>query len=577
MPRKEQCRWWTVLVIYPLDIFSFWTQWISSENDNSKQTIYCESEESKDEPTTTPEPDIDVASSNNASEHDDVSSESTPVAEGLTSIRLIRPKSRCYTAEVEGACYSGEDCFRKGGQVTTPCLKDGISIVKSHLHCCAFIHTCGDVSSEKVTYFRSPDYPSKSTGSLACDYDLIVQSTTCAIRVDYLKVNLARKLGGVCDIDQLFILNSVDGPTAGQCGPLSGYSTTVAVNPGQSNPVKIALLIQNEGTYHWDIKVTQLACNQVKHFRRPKLCGEVKNEILSGVASSHGLDWYFNDNNVWKKPNIPQHTWWSYPEPIFNTFYYGSTKRYMEQENQGKFAKRRIVSGSDAHVGEFPWVVAIGLDQMFFCGGALITDSLVLTAAHCLMARDTPIGSLVLHLGDLDLTSPNETNHVLRGVSKVMFHSHFHPFLLANDIALLRLDQPVAFTDTIQPVCLPGPRDVFTGQKGTVVGWGVTSFPMGEPSPILQKLDVETMSNFQCSRMIDEPVTLGMICAAPSNLQGTCFGDSGGPLTVLSKSGRYILIGVVSFGVTGCAVMPAFPDLYTRVSEYLKWIDVNAI
>jgi secreted trypsin-like serine protease len=54
-------------------------------------------------------------------------------------------------------------------------------------------------------------------------------------------------------------------------------------------------------------------------------------------------------------------------------------------------------------------------------------------------------------------------------------------------------------------------------------------------------------------------------------------GDSGGPLTVETPSGRHALIGVVSFGVTGCAVMPAFPDLYTRVSEYIKWIEVNAI
>ena len=54
-------------------------------------------------------------------------------------------------------------------------------------------------------------------------------------------------------------------------------------------------------------------------------------------------------------------------------------------------------------------------------------------------------------------------------------------------------------------------------------------------------------------------------------------GDSGGPLTIETHTGRHSLVGVVSFGVTGCAVMPAFPDLYTRVSEYIKWIEVNAI
>lgn len=63
----------------------------------------------------------------------------------------------------------------------------------------------------------------------------------------------------------------------------------------------------------------------------------------------------------------------------------------------------------------------------------------------------------------------------------------------------------------------------YTGRQAVVAGWGITSFPMGEPSPVLQKLDVVTLSNFQCSSIIEEPVGLGMICAAPEALQGTCF------------------------------------------------------
>lgn len=69
-------------------------------------------------------------------------------------------------------------------------------------------------------------------------------------------------------------------------------------------------------------------------------------------------------------------------------------------------------------------------------------------------------------------------------------------------------------------------EDSYTERKATVVGWGITSFPNGEPSPVLQKLDVETLSNFQCSRIIEEPVGTGMICAAPESRQGTCFVSS---------------------------------------------------
>lgn len=62
----------------------------------------------------------------------------------------------------------------------------------------------------------------------------------------------------------------------------------------------------------------------------------------------------------------------------------------------------------------------------------------------------------------------------------------------------------------------------YVGQKGVVLGWGVM-FPSGNQSPMLQKLAVEVLSNFQCSRLIDDHVGLGMLCAAAPSLQGTCF------------------------------------------------------
>jgi Trypsin. len=63
----------------------------------------------------------------------------------------------------------------------------------------------------------------------------------------------------------------------------------------------------------------------------------------------------------------------------------------------------------------------------------------------------------------------------------------------------------------------------FIGKRGHVVGWGVTSFPMGEPSPTLQKLEVKVLSNARCSTVIEESIGIGMLCAAPDETQGTCF------------------------------------------------------
>ncbi|XP_075221525.1 uncharacterized protein LOC142324567 [Lycorma delicatula] len=480
---------------------------------------------------------------------------------------------------VEGICLSGEDCFSRGGQVGNVCGTD-------ELYCCTFVKTCGDVSKELVSYFQSPDYPAKSTGTLACDYDIMIQDDICAVRVDYEKVNLARKLGGLCDIDQIFILNSVDGPTTGQCGPLTGYATLIAVDPNQSKPLKLAVLIQNEEFYRWFVKITQIPCSKIRRFKVPEPCG-IRKMDLNGESSNHLpvtnplsglLHWW---NKVRWKNAAGNNIWWSYPEPVFNTFYYESTKRHMQEQvsrnsNRLHNAQRRIISGMDAEIGEFPWMVAIGFNKMFFCGGALISDVFVLTAAHCFMTRDTPIESLIVQLGDYDLIKNNETNHVLRGVERIFFHSHFHAFLLANDIAVLQLDDPVIFSVNIQPICLPDPGDSYKGRRATVTGWGISSVSTGNPSSILQKLQVTVLTNRQCAIQIDDRVGSGMICASPSDLGGTCFGDSGGPLSV-ENDGIGVLIGIVSFGVTGCAIIPAFPDLYTRVTEYINWIDVNTI
>lgn len=105
--------------------------------------------------------------------------------------------------------------------------------------------------------------------------------------MDYEKLCLAKKIGGVCDIDQVYILNTNDGPTMGQCGSLTGYSSmftvknrvlslliiynffpaVVAVKPNQEKPLKIAVIVQSEPTKYWLIKISQIGCTEIKRFK----------------------------------------------------------------------------------------------------------------------------------------------------------------------------------------------------------------------------------------------------------------------------------------------------------------------
>ncbi|KAG8273156.1 hypothetical protein J6590_027491 [Homalodisca vitripennis] len=135
--------------------------------------------------------------------------------------------------------------------------------------------------------------------------------------------------------------------------------------------------------------------------------------------------------------------------------------------------------------------------------------------------------------------------------------------------------QLISWTSSVRGRKLSRTCEKLSWKDATVVGWGFTSFPGGTPSPRLQKLQVQTISNSECATLIEEPVSPGMICASSGHTQGTCFGDSGGPLSITSKDGVNTVIGVVSFGISGCAMLPGVPDLYTRVSEYIIWISVN--
>jgi len=232
----------------------------------------------------------------------------------------------------------------------------------------------------------------------------------------------------------------------------------------------------------------------------------------------------------------------------------------------------RIVGGWDADKGEWPWMVQITKYGDHHCGGSLIDDQWIVTAAHCFMYENNhDIFELVI--GEFD-RSKNEGTEQRFKIAKLVDHKSFNSPSKANDIALIKLDRPVKYSKHAQKICLPKATDDFTGTVCTVAGWGSMNPYYVDFPQILQEVNVPMMSHMACSKKV-YPFYTSNVCAGFSyGTQDACGGDSGGPLMCRSPGSRHWkLAGVVSWG-EGCA-LPNNPGVYTKVTDFLQWIQQN--
>jgi len=185
------------------------------------------------------------------------------------------------------------------------------------------------------------------------------------------------------------------------------------------------------------------------------------------------------------------------------------------------------------------------------------------------MEGETASGIQVL-LGEHLISVPDGETRF--NVEKIIQHPRYTFDEFSYDFSLLRLSTPITFNDKIAPVCLPTSSGDFASVDAIVTGWGDTT-DGGESATVLQEVTVQTITNARCRQAYDDTVDRSMICAGvEGGGKDACSGDSGGPLVTL-LSGRYNLIGVVSWG-EGCA-LPDFPGVYGRVTSISDWIQQN--
>ncbi|XP_067849760.1 prothrombin [Heptranchias perlo] len=267
----------------------------------------------------------------------------------------------------------------------------------------------------------------------------------------------------------------------------------------------------------------------------------------------------------------------------------------IKKEDQGERSmlesiKGRIVRGQDAERGSAPWQVMLfrKSPQELLCGGSLLSNQWVITAAHCVLYppwdKNFTSNDIIVRLGKYTRAGYESLTEKIFGIDKIIVHPKYEwETNLNRDIALLRLKRPTAFSSYISPICVPTmevtSRLLLSQQIGRITGWG----NLGESfvntqtlkPQVLQQIQLPIVNHDICKSSTDIKVTKNMFCAgysAEDSKRGdACEGDSGGPFVMKNPTdNRWYLMGIVSWG-EGCDRDGKY-GFYTHVFRLRRWL-----